>query len=155
TAPYHLLNQTMSDLGVTVCGTETYQLAVYEICSPFHLLMNWTFTLTGIVNVVGAIFLHPFWLNIKSTIIATVLLLIFGLSYGLSRIFPTDVNFLIHTFSSLPGMFVQIPAFILIGGAIRTAMPKLAKWSFFCTFLTTGSLILIYLQPVFTELPGG
>lgn len=155
TVPYNLLNQPMSDLGVTACGTETYELAAYAICSPFHPLMNWTFTLTGIIIFVGAIFLHQFWPDKRGTRIATMLLVIFGLSYGISGIFPADLNFLIHTFASLPGMFVQIPALILIGLAIRKTMPKLSKWTFLCAFLTTASLMLIFLQPMFTDLPGG
>lgn len=153
--PYNILKQPMSDLGVTSCGVQTYELALYEICSPYHLLMNWTFTMTGIITFVGAIFLHQFWPNKRGTRIATVLLVIFGLSYGVSGVFPADLNFLIHTFASLPGMFVQIPALILIGLAIRKPMPKLSKWTFFSVFLTTGSLILIFLQPMFTVLPGG
>lgn len=44
TEPYSFLNQPMSDLGVTACGTDTYVLASYMICSPHHWLMNWTFS---------------------------------------------------------------------------------------------------------------
>ncbi|MGO1923899.1 MAG: DUF998 domain-containing protein, partial [Jeotgalicoccus sp.] len=36
-APYNFLIQPMSDLGVTICGIDTYELAAYEICSPVHL----------------------------------------------------------------------------------------------------------------------
>ncbi len=154
-APYHLFKQPMSDLGVTSCGKETYELAAYEICSPYHLLMNWTFTLTGIVTCVGAVFLQQFWPNKRGTKVATVFFVIFGLSYAISGIFPADLNFPIHTFASLPGMLVQIPALILIGRSIRTIMPKLSKWTFFCAFLSTGSLILLFFQPVFNDLPGG
>src|SRR5699024_6017482 len=49
TTPYDYLVQPMSDLGVTTCGSGTYVLATYEICAPYHLLVNWTFTFTGIV----------------------------------------------------------------------------------------------------------
>src|SRR5690554_430582 len=54
TAPYNFLEQPMSDLGVTMCGTNTYAISSLEICSPYHLLMNWTFTFTGIAIFVGA-----------------------------------------------------------------------------------------------------
>lgn len=154
TAPYSLFQQPMSDLGVTSCGTKTYELAAYEICSPLHLLMNWTFTLTGIVIFVGAVFLQQYWPNKRQSRIATVLFVIFGLSYTISGIFPADVNFLLHTFISLPGMFVQIPALILIGLVLRFKMPKLSIWTFFCAFLTTSSLILLFFQSIF-NLPGG
>lgn len=155
TAPYNFLKQPMSDLGVTACGKNTYELAAYEICSPHHLVMNWTFTLTGIMIFTGAIFLHSFWPNNRKIKIATVLFVIFGLSYSVSGIFPADINFLIHTFASLPGMFVQIPALIIIGKAIKNTMPKLSKWTYFCLTLNLLSLLFIFLQPVFPELPGG
>lgn len=155
TVPYNFLKQPMSDLGVTICGIDTYELAAYEICSPAHLTMNWTFTLTGIAVFTGAIFLHKFWPDNKKTKTATVLLVIFGVSYSFSGIFPADINFLVHTFASLPGMFVQIPALIIIGRAIRSTMPKLSKWTYFCLMLNLLSLLFIFLQLVFPELPGG
>ena len=155
TVPYNFLKQPMSDLGVTICGIDTYELAAYEICSPAHPAMNWTFTLTGIAVFTGAIFLHRFWPDNMKTKTATVLLVIFGISYSISGIFPADINFLVHTFASLPGMFVQIPALIIIGRAIKSTMPKLSKWTYFCLALNLLSLLFIFLQPVFPELPGG
>ncbi|MUK88920.1 DUF998 domain-containing protein [Ornithinibacillus sp. L9] len=153
TVSYNLFTQPMSDLGVTSCGIDTYELANYEICSPYHLLMNWTFTITGIVIFVGAIFLHQFWPNKRQTRIATTLLAIFGLSFTISGIIPADIGFLWHTFGALPGMIVQIPALILIGRAIRHNMPRLSTWTFVCTLITTGSLILLFFQTIF--IPGG
>lgn len=94
TAPYNFLEQPMSDLGVTTCGTDTYVLSSLEICSPYHLLMNWTFTFTGIVMFIGAICLHQFWPDNRKSRIATIFLIIFGLSYTMAGIFPADVNFL-------------------------------------------------------------
>ncbi|QGH33315.1 DUF998 domain-containing protein [Gracilibacillus salitolerans] len=155
TASYNFLEQPMSDLGVTSCGTNTYSLAPYEICSPYHLLMNWTFTVTGIVIFFGAIALHQFWPDNKKTRIATLLLVIFGLSYNISGIIPADINFLWHTFGSIPGMIVQIPALILISIAIRKVKPKLAIFTFISTIVTTCSLIFLFYQPPFISLPGG
>ncbi|QQK77110.1 DUF998 domain-containing protein [Salicibibacter cibarius] len=145
TTPYNFLEQPMSDLGVTTCGTDTYVLSSLEICSPYHLLMNWTFTFTGIVIFVGAIFLHQFWQDNRKTRIATIFLIIFGFSYTMAGIFPADVNFLWHTLPSIPGMIVQIPALILIALSIRKEMPKLSVWTFICALITTTALILMSL----------
>jgi hypothetical protein len=137
----------MSDLGVTMRGTGTYPISSLEICSPYHLLMNWTFILTGIAIFVGALFLHQFWPVKRITRIATIFLVIFGLGYTISGIFPADVNFLWHTLPSIPGMMVQIPALILIGFSIHREMPKLSLWTFICALTTTIALILMSLQP--------
>lgn len=154
TTPYDYLVQPMSDLGVTTCGSETYVLATYEICSPYHLLMNWTFTFTGIVIFVGALFLHQCWNDSKLTRVATALLVTYGISYTTSGIVPADISFLWHTLLALPGMFVQIPALLIIGRSMRIRMPKLSLWTFTCALINISILILLFLQP-FIGLPGG
>lgn len=155
TAPYHFLMQPMSDLGVTICGKNTYVLATYDICSPYHLLMNWTFTFTGLAICAGAILLGPCWPKTRKMTIAIALLIIYGLSYSISGIFPADKYFLIHTLGSLPGMVVQIPALWLIIIVIRNNMPALANWTLFCLLCSTIALLLLFFQPVFPGLPGG
>lgn len=155
TAPYSLLYQPMSDLGVTICGIDTYPLALYEICSPSHLLMNWTFTLTGVVIAVGAILLHQFWPRGLQATFATVLLVIYGLSYAISGIVPANIGFAWHTLGALPGMVAQIPALLLIALTVRGRMPQFAAWTSVCLLITTGMLLLLALQPVVPGLPGG
>jgi len=155
TAPYNLLYQPMSDLGVTTCGPDTYPLALYEICSPSHLLMNWTFALTGVVIAVGAILLDQFWPRGRRATSATVLLVIYGLSYAISGIVPANIGFAWHTLGALPGMIAQIPALLLIALTVRDRMPQLAVWTSVCLAITTGMLLLLALQPVVPGLPGG
>ncbi|WP_245807684.1 DUF998 domain-containing protein [Halobacillus massiliensis] len=155
TAVYQFMVQPMSDLGVTACGTNTYVLAPYDICSPYHLLMNWTFTLTGIVILVGAVYIHPLWPKQRKTRAATILFVIFGLSYAVSGVFPADVHFLWHTLGSLPGMVVQIPALLMIALSIRGSMPKLSLWTALCAVVTSCSLLLLFYQPEFIYLPAG
>lgn len=153
-APYNFYKQPMSDLGVTTCGKNTYVIANYLICSPNHLLMNWTFTLTGIAIFVGAILIQPSWPNHRRIKLATILLIIFGLSYSVSGIIPADINFKWHTLSALPGMVVHIPALIMIGNSVKTKWPKLSIWTYVCVFISTTSLLLLFFQP-FVDLPGG
>ncbi|WP_066192514.1 DUF998 domain-containing protein [Gracilibacillus timonensis] len=155
TVPYDFLKQPMSDLGVTACGTDTYELASYDICSPYHWLMNWTFFLTGLSILVGAVLLYPLWPKARSSKVATVFIGIFGISYGISGIIPADVNFYWHTLSALPGMVVQIPAMILISKVTYKKMPYIAWWTIVCTVVTMGTLFMLFLQPVFTDIPGG
>lgn len=154
-APYHFLTQPMSDLGVTTCGTNTYPLASYEICSPYHALMNWTFTCTGLAICIGAVFLHQCWPKSRKTLIGTILLVIYGLSYTISGFAPADEHFLLHTLGSLPSMFVQIPALWLLATATRQTMPGLSVWTFVCVAISIAALALLFLQPIFQGLPGG
>ncbi|GIN70933.1 hypothetical protein J14TS2_14080 [Bacillus sp. J14TS2] len=155
TAPYNFLKQPMSDLGVTTCGTDTYVLAQYDICSPYHWLMNWTFYLTGLAIFIGAILLYRLWPKARASKIATVCICTFGISYGISGIIPADVHFYWHTLSALPGMVVQIPAMILISKVTYKKLPYLAWWTIICTVVTTTSLFILFLQPIFADIPGG
>ena len=153
--PYDFLTQPMSDLGVTTCGMDTYPLALFEICSPYYELMNWTFILTGIVIIIGSLYLHHLWPNQWKTKLATSLFVVYGLSYLQSGIYTADQHFLVHTLGSLPGMFVHIPALLLIASSIRKINPILAKWTYISTLISTCSLLLLFLQPLFNDLPGG
>lgn len=155
TAPYSFLNQPMSDLGVTACGTDTYVLASYTICSPYHWLMNWTFFLTGLFILIGAVLLYPLWPKVRSIKIASIFIGVFGVSYGISGIVPADINFYWHTITALPGMVVQIPAMILISIAIYQKMPRIFWWTIICTIVNAAALLSLLLQSVFTWLPGG
>ncbi|MFD1388616.1 DUF998 domain-containing protein [Oceanobacillus oncorhynchi subsp. oncorhynchi] len=155
TAPYSFMKQPMSDLGVTACGTDTYVLASYAICSPYHWLMNWTFFLTGLAILTGAVLVYPLWPKVRSAKMASIFLGIFGVSYGISGIIPADIHFNWHTFTALPGMVVQIPAMILISIAIYKKMPRLFWWTMICTAVTSAALFSLFLQPVLTGLPGG
>lgn len=143
TKPYSIMNQAMSDLGVLSCGTDTYPLAGYEICSPMSHEMNIIFILTGILIAAGAVLLHHFWGSSKWTIAATILLVIYGLGYTVSGIYPADVNFWAHTLPSMPSMILQIPAMYLIARSIRHKWPGLARFTIICMLISTLSLILI------------
>ncbi|MCM3714124.1 DUF998 domain-containing protein [Halalkalibacter oceani] len=154
-APYDFFHQPMSDLGVTVCGEDAYLLTTNDICSPYHLLINWSFALSGIATIAGALGLRTWWPAGKKVDIALWLLVVHGLSNIAAGLVPADVDFWLHTLGSIPGMVVQIPALLLLGLAIRKSKPLLAWWTFICWVGTTGALILLFYQPEWMSLPGG
>lgn len=143
TKPYSFMDQAMSDLGVLSCGYNTYPLSVHEICSPMAHEMNIIFILTGMLVAAGAVLLHHFWNGTRWTIVATVLLVIYGLGYTVSGIYPADVNFLAHTLPAIPTMIIQIPAMYIIARSIRHKWPGLARFTLICMTVSTLSLILI------------
>ncbi|MCM3762518.1 DUF998 domain-containing protein [Alkalihalobacillus oceani] len=155
TAPYDVLHQPMSDLGVTVCGTGAYMLTENEICSPYHLLINWSFTLSGLATIVGALGLRAWWPAGRKVDAALWLLVVHGLSNMMAGIVPADVDFWLHTLGSIPGMIVQIPALLILGLAIRRTQPLLALWTFICWAGTTAALVFLFYQPEWMNLPGG
>lgn len=143
TSAYNFMMQPMSDLGVTECMAHAYSLAPYHICSPLSGLMNITFIITGVLITFGAILLHRFWGDSGRTRTATGMWILYGLGYSVSGIYPADINFWVHTVFSLPGMFLQIPAMLIIAKAVRNRMPKLAVWTYICMGLSALSLIVL------------
>jgi len=143
TKPYSIMNQAMSDLGVLSCGSDTYPLAVYEICSPMAHEMNIIFILAGMLIATGAVLLHRFWGNSRWTVSATILFVIYGIGYTLSGVYPADVNFWAHTLPSLPTMFVHFPAMYFISKAIKDKWPGLSRFTLICMMISALSLILI------------
>ena len=154
-APYDAMQELMSDLGVTRCGVGTYPLGDYAVCSPAHLLMNWTFTLTGAVIIAGALLLHQSWPAGRRAVIATSLWTIYGASYAVSGVVPADVSFSVHMLAALPGMIAQIPAMVLTAGMTRGRQSALLGWTVVCLVASSAALILLFLQHLLPAVPGG
>lgn len=158
TVPYDPLQQPMSDLGVTICNEQPYSLAVAEVCSPEHMLMNWFFVFLGVAIAIGAICLHRQWPPGRRANAVTVLWVIYGCSSVMAGAVPADVHFLGHTFLSVPGMIVQIPALLLLAGIVREHRPRLATWTYIWAALNITTLVVLTLSgtvdlPV--TMPGG
>jgi hypothetical protein len=58
---YSVINDAISDLGVTVCGTVSIGGVPGYYCSPLHDVMNASFVLTGAFIVLGAYFTRAAW----------------------------------------------------------------------------------------------
>ncbi|KMS83201.1 hypothetical protein ACZ91_54405 [Streptomyces regensis] len=152
-APYDPLVQPMSDLGVTTCGTGTYPLADYAICSPWHDAVNWAFLLSGLVVALGAWCLHPVGARpgahrSRRSILAATLLVTWGLSMASSGLFPADTHFWTHTLLAVPGMVVHIPALLVLRAALRDARPGLARWTGICATVSIATLTGVVAAPL-------
>lgn len=158
TVPYDPLQQPMSDLGVTICDEQAYSLAIAEVCSPEHMLMNWLFVFFGLAIAVGAICLHRQWPPSRRANAVTILWIIYGLSSVMAGVVPADIHFLGHTFLSMPGMIVQIPALLLLAGIVREYRPHLATWTYIWATLNIATLVVLTLSGTVDlplALPGG
>ncbi|MER7169696.1 DUF998 domain-containing protein, partial [Micromonospora sp. NPDC000207] len=58
--PYSFVDNTISDLGASACTTVAYPFGDVAVCSPWHLVLNTAFVVTGVLMVVGALLVrHP------------------------------------------------------------------------------------------------
>lgn len=149
------LRQPISDLAVTICGPEPYPLSVDYICSPWHMQMNWGFVILGGVVTAGALSLRRVWPRRRSATVSTVALVVFGLSWGASGLFPADVAFLTHTLVSLPGMLAPPIALLALWVVLRTERRGMATWSLTAGVAAVITLVLMTAAIVWGVPPGG
>ena len=114
TTPYSLIDNRVSDLGSTSCGTT---LANTYICSPLHAVMNSTFVLTGVLILAGLFLTWSVWPRRRLATWGLVLLGVAGAGTILIGLSPENVNVFVHLVGAL-----NIPAgnvaMILLGLAI-------------------------------------
>jgi hypothetical membrane protein len=123
--PYSLIDNRVSDLGSTTCGTT---VANTYICSPLHAVMNFTFVLTGVLMLVGLVLTWPVWPRRRLTTWGLVLLGVAGAGTILIGLSPENVNVFVHLVGA-----VNIPAgnaaMILLGLAIWRDRRGMARYS--------------------------
>jgi len=112
--PYSLIDNRVSDLGSTTCGT---MVANTYICSPLHAVMDFTFVLTGGLTLVGLFLTWSIWPRRRLASWGLVLLGVAGAGTILIGLSPENVNVFVHLVGAL-----NIPAgnvaMILLGLAI-------------------------------------
>ena len=114
TMPYSMIDNRVSDLGNTTCGTT---VANTYICSPLHAVMNVTFILTGMLILIGLALTHSVWPPRHLTTWGLIMLGVAGAGTILVGLSPENVHIFIHVVGA-----VNIPAgnvaMILLGLAI-------------------------------------
>jgi hypothetical membrane protein len=125
TTPYSLIDNRVSDLGSTSCGTT---LANTYICSPLHAVMNSTFVLTGVLILAGLFLTWSVWPRRRLATWGLVLLGVAGAGTILIGLSPENVNVFVHLVGAL-----NIPAgnvaMILLGLAIWRDRREMAWFS--------------------------
>lgn len=119
--PYSLANNTISDLGNTVCG----QYGQMYICSPQHNWMNISFILLGLTMVAGSTFIYHEFRPSVGTAWAFGLMALAGVGTVLVGAFPENTVVPLHILGAgLPFLLGNI-ALIIFGLVLDT--PRLFK----------------------------
>lgn len=125
TGEYHIVDDTVSDLGAVACTP--------EYCSPWHELMNGTFVGTGLLLAVGALLLAS-----RLGAIVTVLLVVSGLSSVATGLAPVDRDATLHALAAAPLFVCQPLALCFLAVVLRHRHRRLAA-SVFLTALATAA----------------
>jgi hypothetical membrane protein len=114
-APYSLLDNNISDLGVTTCGPIVVGNYHAEVCSPWHGVMNATFVVAGLHTAIGAISTWPAWPAVRRSAWGLGLLVLSGAGEVVAGLAPADVNPVLHVAASIPGILGLSVAVLLLG----------------------------------------
>jgi len=119
TAPYSLVDNTISDLGATTCTTVGYGVGPVAVCSPSHPLVNGAFIVFGLFMTVGAVLVRNCFPRARVSAAALVLWVASGLSSIGTGLTPLDQALELHVLVSLPVFLTQPLALLWSGLALR------------------------------------
>ena len=120
TTPFSLADNFISDLGNTTCGI--YNL--YYVCSPWHTLMNISFSLQGVIILASSILVRPVFQRERYRALIFVLLALTGIGMVGVGLFPEDVSNRGHVISAGIQFVTGNLAIALIGMRCKTVNLK-------------------------------
>lgn len=119
TAPYSLLDNTISDLGSTTCTTIAYPYGDVPVCSPLQWLVNGAFVVFGLLMALGAVLLRGWLPRGAAATTAVVLWVVTGLSSIATGLVPLDRDLDLHALVALPAFVTQPLALIVTAYVVR------------------------------------
>ncbi|WP_166435868.1 DUF998 domain-containing protein [Cellulomonas shaoxiangyii] len=125
-APYSLLDQTISDLGATTCTAIDYAHGPVEVCSPWYPVINASLVVFGLLLAVGAVLLRRFLPRRRSATASTVAWVVVGLSSVATGLVPLDRDLTLHSLVALPALLASPAALLLLAASLRRAVPWLS-----------------------------
>jgi hypothetical membrane protein len=125
---YSVINDAISDLGVTACGTVSIGGVPGYYCSPLHDVMNASFVATGAFILLGILLTRSAWPWNRKMRIGFALLGLAGVGKAMAGLNPADVDFTLHFLGSL-GIPIGDVGLILVGLAFRGRVGWLAAIS--------------------------
>jgi hypothetical membrane protein len=142
--PYDLATNSISDLGVTRCGSYP-QLAdrVVYACSPRHALMNTVFVLVGLLTAAGAVLTRGVWPRRRLTWVGVAFVVLAGVGGILVGLAPADVNLAVHA----AGALLQVPGAVgplLLGVAAWRVQRGVAAFSVGCGVVGSAACLLYF-----------
>jgi hypothetical membrane protein len=114
TTPFSLATNYISDLGNTTCGLYPAVTGSY-VCSPLHTLMNISFSLQGVIILLGAVLARPVLAARGFGALILLLLVVTALGMLGVGLFPEDVNNRAHVISAGTQFITGNAAMIVFG----------------------------------------
>lgn len=125
---YSLANNTISDLGNTVCGPYG---AMY-VCSPLHLVMNISFVVQGSTMLTGALLIKKLFPKSPASTVGFGCMVLAGVGTILVGLFPENTVSVLHILGAGLPFMLGNAGMIVLGLSLQ----KLPKWLKIYTILS-------------------
>jgi hypothetical membrane protein len=122
--PYSWNHNNISDLGNVHCA----DFEGRYVCSPLHTLMNVSFTLGGVLILLGAVFTHATWPRTAVAWVVRLLLMATGAGWMVAGLSPADINENLHVVGGAFVIFVGGNLGLLLTVFLRTGPLAQLRW---------------------------
>ena len=111
TPRFSIADNTISDLGNTVCGPYGNRL----VCSPLHILMNVSLVVVGLTIIFGSIFAYKSLPRSRATLVGFALFASGGLGTILVGLFPENTVAALHVLGAALPFAVGNAGLVMLG----------------------------------------
>ena len=92
TTPFSLAHNMISDLARETCGELVRAPGIEIACSPWHVLMNASIILNGILIPLGVLLTRSWWPKSRAMTVALAMIALTGPGHFMVGIFPSDTG---------------------------------------------------------------
>lgn len=145
TQPYSMKRQAISDLGITHCGPykEYATHEVIEVCTPWHLVMDGTFILYGVLIMLAVgLALRFIWPQGRFRKSGLVLLFFGGIEAIVAGFSPLDLAPILHSISGGLAIAALDLALVLLGIAAKKERKWLGRMTMFIGLIGIFGLLM-------------
>jgi hypothetical membrane protein len=115
---YSFLNNTISDLGNTVCGTYNARY----VCSPDNVLMNISFSVLGITMALGSILIYREFRESRASAVGFSFMALAGVGTLMVGLFSENHNSGLHSIGAFLPFVIGNLSLLILGYCL--AMPR-------------------------------
>lgn len=137
---YSWANNLISDLGNTACE----QYGDKFVCSPYHVLMNGSFILLGLIMALGSLLIYQEFKKSRGTLLGFGLMALAGLGTILVGAFPENTIGALHGIGATLGLVVGNISLVVLAFTLKRVHKSLRIYTFITGIFTLSAFALFY-----------
>ncbi|PSK98813.1 putative membrane protein [Murinocardiopsis flavida] len=147
TTPYSMVDNYISDLGATECGTVTIKNYQEYVCSPLHALMNGAYIGVGVLAILGAALGRAAWPKGGLATTGLVLVALAGVGAIIAGVYPENVDLDLHLLGAVIAIPMSNIGMGLLALALRRTNPVLSAFTGAAVLIGLTGLVFVAMAP--------